>query len=660
MKSFTVKKNRDYLITEDYKDCKTVTGECYDCKTKTSCLLVKEQLSLYGYFDKKELMDKINLKTNSLSNIKPIQHSIEAKSHSPVYRMHRYFARRPYNVFNYLISHYSREGDIILDPFCGGGTTVVEGLRLRRKVVGVDLNPMATFITRSEIMDLNLEEIKRTFNVIKTEVLNEIKQLYKTLCPRCKKSAELIWVEWSNVFICPSCDDKNIASDSQKLRPGKYKCKKCRKDFLTSDASRDKDVVINSFVACDNCGYKGKNIPSPFDIALIEKIEKDFDRVVKERKLWYPKDKMPQGYDLRRPYNQRIERFCDFLTKRNLLISSILFKSINQIKDKRVRYFILNIFTSTLAWITKMSVDTGHGWAIHAYWMPNRYYELNVWDQFEKRFQWGLRGKTYSNKEIGSYYKEATNFEDLKKEATTLLLNQSSTKLPLPDNSVAAIITDPPYGGNVMYSELCNFWTVWLKDLFGIKGLIDNREEAIKNDYQKKGDREYEDLLFNIFKECHRVLKPNGWMVMTFNNKESSVWVALLRAAKRAGFFLPDAGIVYQEPIEHYTNTLYQRRHGSLLGDFIYSFQKKNKGYSSSKNGHNNGKNIKKIILGMAEKIISQKKSVTTSEVYQALIPSLFKYGIFELENILIPDIEGVLKRKFRYEKFNGTRKWCL
>ena len=62
----------------------------------------------------------------------------------------------------------------------------------------------------------------------------------------------------------------------------------------------------------------------------------------------------------------------------------------------------------------------------------------------------------------------------------------------------------------------------------------------------------------------------------------------------------------------------------------------------------------------MAEKIISQRKSVTTSEVYQALIPSLFKYGIFELENILIPDIEGVLKRKFRYEKFNGTRKWCL
>ena len=54
----------DFSITEDNKGCKTITGECYDCKTKTSCPLVKEQLSLYGYFDKKELIDKINVKTN--------------------------------------------------------------------------------------------------------------------------------------------------------------------------------------------------------------------------------------------------------------------------------------------------------------------------------------------------------------------------------------------------------------------------------------------------------------------------------------------------------------------------------------------------------------------------------------------------------------------
>jgi len=60
---------------------------------------------------------------------------VEAKQHSPAYMMHRYFARRPYNVFSELIKHYTEEGDVILDPFCGGGVTIVEGLLLKRKVI---------------------------------------------------------------------------------------------------------------------------------------------------------------------------------------------------------------------------------------------------------------------------------------------------------------------------------------------------------------------------------------------------------------------------------------------------------------------------------------------------------------------------------------------
>jgi adenine-specific DNA methylase len=80
---------------------------------------------------------------------------------------------------------------------------------------------------------------------------------------------------------------------------------------------------------------------------------------------------------------------------------------------------------------------------------------------------------------------------------------------------------------------------------------MDNNEEAIINKYQKKDRNAYENLLYGVFKECHRVLKPGKWMVMTFNNKESSVWMALLRAARRAGFYLPEDGIIYQEPIKH-------------------------------------------------------------------------------------------------------------
>jgi DNA modification methylase len=77
----------------------------------------------------------------------PIDHCTFALPHTPIYKIHRYFARRPYSIFNELIKHYSNPNNIILDPFCGGGVTVIEALRLRRRVIGVDLSPIASFIT---------------------------------------------------------------------------------------------------------------------------------------------------------------------------------------------------------------------------------------------------------------------------------------------------------------------------------------------------------------------------------------------------------------------------------------------------------------------------------------------------------------------------------
>jgi DNA modification methylase len=48
----------------------------------------------------------------------------------------------------------------ILDPFMGGGTTVVEALRLGCHVTGIDLNPVAWFIVKTEIESVNIEDLK--------------------------------------------------------------------------------------------------------------------------------------------------------------------------------------------------------------------------------------------------------------------------------------------------------------------------------------------------------------------------------------------------------------------------------------------------------------------------------------------------------------------
>lgn len=74
------------------------------------------------------------------------------------YQMHKYFARKPANIVAEYIGTYSKQGDIVLDPFCGSGVTAIEALTNRRRAVCIDLDPLAVFITRQTCLapvDLN-------------------------------------------------------------------------------------------------------------------------------------------------------------------------------------------------------------------------------------------------------------------------------------------------------------------------------------------------------------------------------------------------------------------------------------------------------------------------------------------------------------------------
>ena len=62
------------------------------------------------------------------------------------------------------IKSLSKKNDLVLDPFIGGGTTVIEALRNNRKVVGIDLNPIATFVTKVKTAKLskkNIDQIEK-------------------------------------------------------------------------------------------------------------------------------------------------------------------------------------------------------------------------------------------------------------------------------------------------------------------------------------------------------------------------------------------------------------------------------------------------------------------------------------------------------------------
>ena len=76
------------------------------------------------------------------------------------------------------------------------------------------------------------------------------------------------------------------------------------------------------------------------------------------------------------------------------------------------------------------------------------------------------------------------------------ITNQSAAQLDLPDESVDAVVMDPPYYDNVMYAELSDFFYVWLKRTAGhvypelfTRALTDKEQEAVANPAQFKGEK---------------------------------------------------------------------------------------------------------------------------------------------------------------------------
>ena len=119
--------------------------------------------------------------------------------------------------------------------------------------------------------------------------------------------------------------------------------------------------------------------------------------------------------------------------------------------------------------------------------------------------------------------------------------------------SIDAVVMDPPYGANVMYAELSDFFYVWLKRTAGRvfpelfrRNLTDKENEAVANAAKFQGtkgaaalaERDYRERMAMIFAECRRVLKPDGIMTVMFTHKETSAWDALTKGLMEAGFII--------------------------------------------------------------------------------------------------------------------------
>ncbi len=213
---------------------------------------------------------------------------------------------------------------------------------------------------------------------------------------------------------------------------------------------------------------------------------------------------------------------------------------------------------------------------------------------------WGVDNAVANHQKISALVSDEATLYSAARTASARVIRGSATSLPLPDASVDAVVTDPPYYDNVMYAECSDYFYVWLKrslkdtwPQFTDLVLADKADEAVANAAlfkdvatasgrgRKKpdgghtatelADARYEDLLKLSFAEAHRVLKDDGVLTVMFTHKRVDAWDTLGAALLDAGFSIDASWPIHTES-EH---SLHQARKNAAASTIFLACRKR-------------------------------------------------------------------------------------
>ena len=519
------------------------------------------------------------------------------------------------------------EGITVLDPMMGGGTTLHEAIRLGANVIGYDLDPIPVLQARASMSQVSLEEKELVFRDFLHALEKTLKPYFQTRCPTCAASAE---VQFMLYAARKSCDCREpLVVDSFLLREepdGRHK--RLRDYYPELAVKRGRQQWQFCEKGNGRCPACNKSLGNYTHVPLVERylpiltvglcpthgqffkaVEKaDLDAIARAKKAAAHIDLPgkvslrvlggPKSSDL---LSRKIEYYSDLFTARHLLYISMAKKLIDAVEPKHRLWLALLVSTS-LEFNSLLCGYKGserrrpgairHVFSHHAYSFPHTSLENNpVFSQrtsgtlrrlFDDRIKdaaaWasapierrptsnGWRKITVLGEVDGGF--ECTSLEDFVQQKRRFIFEQrDASRMPLPDESIDYVVTDPPYFDSVQYSDLSHYFRVWLQWFLPNDTNWDFAPLSSAVAETEANKEKYRSVLTGIWRECNRVLRrPHGRLIFTYHHWQPEAWIQLTLALKAASFRLVNSYTVHSEnPISVHIRDLKALKHDSIL-----------------------------------------------------------------------------------------------
>jgi len=444
------------------------------------------------------------------------------------YRAHTYHTKVPPEGIVPFIEHYSRPGDVVIDPFCGSGMTGVGALQAGRRAVLCDLSPAATFIAATYCLPCDPDLLRREAGRVLEAVRPEIEPFYTTRCRQCGEPAPIRFTVWSDQYGCPDCDHQFVLWDvarGERRVKGVVVCPQCGRRGQRGEWTLLEPVPVIVKYTCPNGCGQGLDVPP--DDADIEAC-RQADSGQWDKRLAYPRTPIPtHGDEIARVHNQGIARVDQLFTRRNLRAIAALWHAVCTVPDLACRRQLLACVSGSMPRASRTNkyipaLGVAPGPILGTMYIPGFHPELNVLALFGRKVNDAAR-----------YY--ASVGADPQADRIRISTQSATDLANIPDETIDYVFTDPPFGSNIAYSELNLLWESWL----GVRTAVN--DEAIVSRTQGKTSDDYCGLMTQAFAEVRRVLRRGGRLSIVFHNSSGDVWRALQDAIDAAGLTVESA-----------------------------------------------------------------------------------------------------------------------